>query len=117
MDKSYPLSSPMVVQSLDVKNDPFRSHDEEEELLGPETKWLRLRVWLKVLRIGRLLYAHVIYQQRSESRDRGMRTKLRWSKRKLVLDLGSQYLSRDDSVSCSSPDCGVLAASLTIDCS
>ena len=23
IDKAYPLSSPMVVQSLDVKNDPF----------------------------------------------------------------------------------------------
>ena len=78
-------------------------------------KWLRLRVWLKVLRIGRLLYAHVVFQQRLESRDRGMRTKLRWSKRKLVLDLGSQNLSSPPSASSSSPPGGTRAASLTID--
>ena len=28
MDKMHPLSSPMVVRSLDVKNDPFRSSEK-----------------------------------------------------------------------------------------
>ena len=36
MDKAYILSSPIMVRSLDVKNDPFRSCEKEEKLLGPE---------------------------------------------------------------------------------
>ena len=36
MDKAHPLSSPMVVRSLDVKNDPFRPCEKGEKLLGPE---------------------------------------------------------------------------------
>ena len=43
------------------------------------------------------------------------RTKLRWSKRKLVLDRGSQYLSRDASSSSPSLELCTLAASLTMD--
>ena len=35
MDKAHPLSSSMVVRSLDVKNDPFRPCEKGEELLGP----------------------------------------------------------------------------------
>ena len=40
MDKVNPLSSPMVVRLLDVKNDPFRSCEKDEELLGPEVPYL-----------------------------------------------------------------------------
>ena len=40
MDKANTLSSPMVVRSLDVKNDPFRSYENGEELLGPEVPYL-----------------------------------------------------------------------------
>ena len=35
MDKVHPLSSPMVVRSLDVKIDSFRSYEKSEEFLGP----------------------------------------------------------------------------------
>ena len=28
MDKAYPLSSPMIVRSFDVKNDPFRPYEK-----------------------------------------------------------------------------------------
>jgi hypothetical protein len=43
------LSSPMVVRSLDVKKDPFRPREEEEEeLLGPEVPYLSA--------IGALMY-------------------------------------------------------------
>ena len=45
MDKMHPLSSPMVVQSLDVKNDQF-SHCEE--LFGLEVPYLST--------IGALIY-------------------------------------------------------------
>ena len=40
MDKVHPLSSTMVVRSLDVKNDPFRLYEKDEELLGPEVPYL-----------------------------------------------------------------------------
>ena len=40
MDKAHPLSSPMVVRSLDVKKDPFRHCKKGEELLGPEVSYL-----------------------------------------------------------------------------
>ena len=34
MDKANPLSTLMVVRSLNVKNDPFRSREDNEEVLG-----------------------------------------------------------------------------------
>ena len=40
MDKSHPLSSPMVVRSLEVIKDPIRPKEENEELLGPEVPYL-----------------------------------------------------------------------------
>ena len=40
MDKAHPLSSPMVVRSLDVKNDSFRICEKNEELFGPELPYL-----------------------------------------------------------------------------
>ena len=48
MDKTHQLSSPMVVRSLDVKNDPFRPCEKGEELLGPEVPYLSA--------IGALMY-------------------------------------------------------------
>ncbi|KAK2436707.1 putative mitochondrial protein [Trifolium repens] len=48
MDKCHPLSTPMVVRSLDVKKDPFRPREEDEELLGPEVPYLSA--------IGALMY-------------------------------------------------------------
>ena len=48
MDKAHPLSSPMVVRSLDVKNDSFRPCEKGEELLVPEVSYLSV--------IGALMY-------------------------------------------------------------
>ena len=48
MDKAYPLSSPMVVRSLDIHKDPFRPQEDNEELLGPEVPYLSA--------IGALMY-------------------------------------------------------------
>lgn len=48
MDKSYPVSTPMVVCSLEKKKDPFRPKEESEELLGPEVPYLSA--------IGALMY-------------------------------------------------------------
>ncbi|CAL2237733.1 unnamed protein product [Prunus armeniaca] len=48
MDKAHPLSSHMVVRSLDVKKDHFRPLEDNEELLGPEVPYLSA--------IGALMY-------------------------------------------------------------
>ena len=48
MDKSHPLSSPMVVRSLKVTKDPFRPKEENEELLGLKVPYLSA--------IGALMY-------------------------------------------------------------
>ena len=48
MDKSNPLSTPMIVRSLDTKKDPFRPLEDGEDLLGPEVPYLSA--------IGALLY-------------------------------------------------------------
>ena len=48
MDKTHPLSSPMVVHSLDVKKDPSRPCENGEKLLGPKVPYLSV--------IGALMY-------------------------------------------------------------
>ena len=48
MDNVHPLSTPMVVRSLDVNKDPFRPMMDDEELLGPEVPYLSA--------IGALMY-------------------------------------------------------------
>ena len=40
MDKSHPISTPMVCRSLDVGNDQFRPAEDNEEILGPEVPYL-----------------------------------------------------------------------------
>ena len=48
MDKSHPLSTPMVVRSLKVDKDPFRPKEDTEDILGLEVPYLSA--------IGALLY-------------------------------------------------------------
>ncbi|KAD5508315.1 hypothetical protein E3N88_16018 [Mikania micrantha] len=48
MDKANLLSTPMVVRSLNVENDPFRPCEDNEEVLGPEIPYLSA--------IGALMY-------------------------------------------------------------
>ena len=48
MNKTHPLSSPMVVRSLDVKKDPFRPKEDDEKTLGPKVPYLSA--------IGALMY-------------------------------------------------------------
>jgi hypothetical protein len=48
MDKAYPAKNPMVVRSLDMKKDPFRPRDEEEEIMGSDFPYLSA--------IGALMY-------------------------------------------------------------
>ena len=40
MDNVHPLSTHMVVRSLDVKKDPFWPFEEDEEILGPKVSYL-----------------------------------------------------------------------------
>ena len=40
MDNSHPLSTLMVVRSLDINTYPFRPQENDEELLGDETPYL-----------------------------------------------------------------------------
>jgi hypothetical protein len=40
MDKVHPLSTPMIVRSLDVKKDPYRSRENNEKTLGPKLPYL-----------------------------------------------------------------------------
>jgi hypothetical protein len=48
MDKAHPLSTLMVVRSLDVKKNPFRPREDNKELLGPKVPYLNA--------IGALMY-------------------------------------------------------------
>ena len=48
MDNAHPLSTPMVNRSLDVKKDPFRPQEDDEEIIGPQVSYLSA--------IGALLY-------------------------------------------------------------
>ena len=43
MYKSYPLSTPMIVRSLDVKRGLFHHWEGNEEVLGPEVPCLSIR--------------------------------------------------------------------------
>jgi hypothetical protein len=52
MDKAHLLSTPIIVRSLDVKNDPFRPHKDNEELLSFEVPYCRA--------IGVLMYLLII---------------------------------------------------------
>ncbi|XP_075104800.1 secreted RxLR effector protein 161-like [Nicotiana tabacum] len=40
MDNAHPLSTPMVVKSLDINKDPFRPQENDEELVGDNTPYL-----------------------------------------------------------------------------
>ncbi|XP_074378407.1 secreted RxLR effector protein 161-like [Apium graveolens] len=40
MDKSHPLTTPMVVRSLEPDKDSFRPREDDEEVLGPEIPYL-----------------------------------------------------------------------------
>ena len=39
MNKTNPLSTPMVVRSLNVEKDSFRFREDNEEVLGPEVSY------------------------------------------------------------------------------
>ena len=48
INEAHLLSTPMVVRSFDVENDPFRPKEDGEAILGPEVSYLSA--------IGALMY-------------------------------------------------------------
>ena len=48
MDKANPLSTPMVVRSLNIETDPFRPYEENEKIIDSEFSYLSA--------IGALMY-------------------------------------------------------------
>ena len=88
MDKSHPLSSPMVVRSLEVTKDPFQPKEENEELLGPEVPYLSV--------IGALMYLanytrpDIAFSVNLLARYSSSPTKMHWNEIKHVL----RYLHR-----------------------
>ena len=65
MDAAHPLSSSMVVRSLDLNEDEFRPCDEGEKCLGPETPYLAAIGALCIWQIAPSLTLHLplIYWQ------------------------------------------------------
>lgn len=59
MDKSHPLSTPMVVRPLDVNKDPFRPWEKDEELLDPKVPYLSA---IRALKCILLVTYDLIYQ-------------------------------------------------------
>ena len=59
MDKSFPLSTPIMVRSLDIKKDPFRPKEYNKELLGPEVLYLSVIGHSYILQIALCLILHL----------------------------------------------------------
>ena len=83
MDKVHPLSSSMVIQSLDVKNDLFCPCKKDEELLGPKVPNLRA--------IGALMYfatctrLDIVFSVNLLARYGSARTRRHWNGIKHIL--------------------------------
>ncbi|XP_059669017.1 secreted RxLR effector protein 161-like [Cornus florida] len=114
MDKAYRLSSPMVVRSLDIKKDPFRPREDDEELLGPEVPYLSA--------IGALLYLanctrpDIIFPVNLLARSSSAPTHRHWNGIKHILrylrgttDMGLFYLKAPNSPLIGYADVGYLS--------
>ncbi|KAL2235503.1 UNVERIFIED_CONTAM: Secreted RxLR effector protein [Sesamum indicum] len=101
MDKAHPLSTPMVVRSLDVNKDPFRPPAYNDEILGPEVPYLSA--------IGALMYVanntrpDIAFSVNLLARYSSTPTKRHWNGVKHVLrylrgtsDMGLYFERHDD---------------------
>ncbi|KAL2235502.1 UNVERIFIED_CONTAM: Retrovirus-related Pol polyprotein from transposon TNT 1-94, partial [Sesamum indicum] len=101
MDKAHPLSTPMVVRSLDVNKDPFRPPAYNDEILGPEVPYLSA--------IGALMYvanntrSDIAFSVNLLARYSSTPTKRHWNGVKHVLrylrgtsDMGLYFERHDD---------------------
>ena len=58
MDKSYPLSSLMIVHLHEVKNDLFCPKEDNVELLGPEVSYYSV---ISALIILQIMHDHILH--------------------------------------------------------
>ena len=104
MDKTHPLSSSMIVRSLDVKNGSFRPCENGEELLGLEVPYLSA--------IGALMYLanctrpYIVFSVNLLARYIFVQTQRHWNGIKHILrylqgttDMG-YFTSRNQSNNC-----------------
>jgi hypothetical protein len=83
MDKTHPLSTPMVVRSLDVKKDLYRPRENNEKTLGPEVLYLSA--------IGALMYlanntrSNIVFSVNVLARYNSDPTRRHWNRIKHVL--------------------------------
>uniref|UniRef100_A0A2N9HZ23 Reverse transcriptase Ty1/copia-type domain-containing protein n=1 Tax=Fagus sylvatica TaxID=28930 RepID=A0A2N9HZ23_FAGSY len=114
MDKAHPLSTPMVVRSLDVKKDPFRPQEVGEETLGPKVPYLSA--------IGALMYLanctrpDIAFSVNLLARYSSAPTLRHWNGVKHVLrylrgmtDMGLFYLNKSNSQLVGYADAGYLS--------
>jgi hypothetical protein len=100
---SYPTKPPMVVRSIDIKKDPFRPREEEEEILGPQVPYLSA--------IGALMYLanstcpNIAFAVNLLARHSAKPTKRHWVGVKTILrylngtrDLGLFYSRNQDPI-------------------
>ena len=114
MDKAHPLSSPMIVRSLTVNDDPFRPREENEKVLGPEVPYLSA--------IGALMYLanntrpDIAFSVNLLARYSNSPTKRHWNGIKHLFrylrgtqDLGLFYQAKSDATLIGYADAGYLS--------
>ncbi|XP_056698491.1 secreted RxLR effector protein 161-like [Spinacia oleracea] len=108
------MNSPMIVRSLNMKDDPFRPRDENEEILGPKVPYLSA--------IGALMYLanntrpDIAFSVNLLARYSNSQTKRHWNGIRHLfrylrgkLDLGLLYQSRKDATPIGYADVGYLS--------
>ena len=114
MDKARPLSSPMVIRSLNIKDDPFRPQEENKKILGPKVPYLSA--------IGALMYLanntrpDIAFSVNLLARYINAPTKRHWDGIKHLfrylkgtIDLGLFFQSRNDAILTGYDDVGYLS--------
>jgi len=110
----HPLSTPMVVRSLEVNKDPFRPPEEDEELLGPKILYLST--------IGTLMYLanttrpDIVFSVNLLARYSSSPTRRHWNEIKHILkylkgtlDMGLFYAHKGSADLVSYADAGYLS--------
>ena len=114
MDKAHPLSTPMVVRSLEVSKDPFRPQEENGEPLGPEVPYITA--------IGALMYLanatrpDIAFSVNLLARYSSSPTRRHWNGVKHILrylrgtsDMGLFYINKDSADFVGHADAGYLS--------
>ena len=83
MDKSHPLSSSMVVRSLEVTKDLCRPKEENEEFLGPEVPFLS--AFGALMYLANYTLPNIAFSVNVLARCSSVLTKRHWNEIKQVL--------------------------------